>query len=105
MKNRIMNDRIYELLNIGLCDNINEFINSFRKIDFKINYFTFQVSLWMDFIITILGSSYHLWNPLIFYYFHQKFRAAVKEYVEEEVRFVTITDYRMLDRNLIPKFI
>merc|ERR1739836_111672 len=44
-----------------------------------------KVSLWVDFIITILGSSYHLWNPLIFYYFHQKFRTAVKEYVEEEI--------------------
>ena len=39
----------------------------------------------MDFIFNLLGGSYHLWSPMIYSYFHPKFRKAAKEYIEEEV--------------------
>jgi hypothetical protein len=44
-----------------------------------------QVSPLMDFIFNLLGGSYHLWSPIIYSYFHPKFRKAAKEYIEEEI--------------------
>ena len=44
-----------------------------------------QVSPLMDFIFNLVGGSYHLWSPIIYSYFHPKFRKAAKEYIEEEV--------------------
>ena len=46
----------------------------------------------MDFIITLMGGSYHLWNPLIFSYFHPKFRKAVRDYIAEEVGIYYLKD-------------
>ena len=39
-----------------------------------------------DFLITITGMSYVLWNPFIFAIFNVHFQFAAKEFIREEVR-------------------
>ena len=55
----------------------------------------------MDFLITLMGGTYHLWNPLIFSYFHPKFRVAVREYIDEEVCVVNLEDRERRLGNLV----
>ena len=45
----------------------------------------FQVSPNIDFLFTIIGGSYHVLNPVIYYYFNKSFRTAAKSYFREEV--------------------
>ncbi len=55
-----------------------------------------------DFSADLLGSSYYLWNPILFAAFNPRFRAAAWEYVQEEVTAVQMRFLRACMGGAVP---
>ena len=74
---------------ITFCKTLLECLFSCLPLSFityvDIDSSIFQVSPNIDFLFTIIGGSYHVMNPVIYYYFNKSFRTAAKSYFREEV--------------------